>query len=150
MRGAKLPQFARSGSYDDLDGLEEDDETSTNSKRWKYASFFNRVRDAVAEHWHPEVVHASRDPDRRIHGTQTRKTRLFIKLNPDGSVNRIKTEQPSGVDYLDEEAIRAVRAAQPFINPPRQLIDSDSGLIEFSFGFIFEIDGRRRIFRYRQ
>lgn len=141
--------FGSPGSFDDIDGVEEGDENLLNSRRWRFASFFNRVRDAVAQHWHPEVVHAARDPEGRVYGTKTRITRLRIRLNPDGSLHRIRLEQPCGVDYLDEEAIRAVRTAQPFANPPPQLVDPRSGYIDFGFGFIFEIHGAPRIFRYR-
>jgi TonB family protein len=142
--------FGTPGSYDDLRGLEEGEETLLNSRRWRFASFFNRLRDAVAQNWHPEQLHAARDPEGRIHGTQTRVTRLFISLHPDGSVARIRIDQPCGVDYLDEEAIRAVRAAQPFSNPPPQLVDPNTGTIDFGFGFIFEIRSGGRIFRYQR
>lgn len=141
--------FGAPGTLDDINGVDQGDENLLNSKRWRFASFFNRVRNAVAQHWHPEVVHAARDPEGRIYGTKTRITRLRIRLNPDGSVRKIRLERPSGVDYLDEEAIRAVRTAQPFNNPPPQLVDPASGFIDFGFGFIFEINGRPRIFRYR-
>jgi TonB family protein len=155
-RGARgLPDALRKdwgtpGSFDDLTGIEDGAENLLNSRRWKYASFFNRVRDAVAEHWHPEVVHASRDPDGRIHGTKTRRTKLLIFLHPDGSLKRIQIERTSDVAYLDEEAIRAVRAAQPFSNPPAGLVDPQTGLIGFGFAFIFEIQGGRQIFRYQR
>jgi hypothetical protein len=43
-----------------------------------------------------------------------------------------------------------VRTAAPFVNPPAGLVDEESGLIEFGFGFIFELHGERRIFRYRR
>ena len=140
------------GTMDDIQDVEDGDVNQLNSRRWKFASFFNRVRDQVAQHWHPEVVHAARDPDGSKYGIKTRVTRLLIRLNPDGSLNKIKVDQPSGVDFLDEEAIRAVRAAQPFSNPPAQLVDADSGFIDFGFGFIFEIEngGKPKIFRYRR
>ncbi len=156
-RGSKgLPNALRQhwgspGSFDALgDDIEEGEENILNSKRYKYASFFNRVRNAVAEHWHPEVLHASRDPDGRIYGTKTRRTRLLIVLNPDGSLHDIRLDDSSDVPYLDEEAIRAVRAAQPFSNPPPGLVDPKTGLIEFGFAFIFEINKGTRIFRYQR
>jgi TonB family protein len=143
-------QWGTPGSYDDLDDIEEGDGTFLNSRRWKFASFFNRVRDQVAEHWHPEVLHASNDPDSRKYGTKTRRTKLMISLNSDGSLHRIRLERSSDVDYLDEEAIRAVRAAQPFANPPPGLVNPETGHIDFGFAFIFEINGGTRIFRYRK
>jgi TonB family protein len=143
-------EFGSPGSYDSLEDIEDGSENVLNSRRWKFASFFNRVRDAVAQHWHPEVLHAARDPYGKVYGTKTRITRLWIRLNADGSLARIRVDQPCGVDFLDEEAIRAVRTAQPFSNPPPQLVDPATGSIEFGFRFIFEIGGRTQIFRYRR
>jgi TonB family protein len=142
--------FGRRGSLDYLDDVEEADENLLNTKRERFASFFNRVRNAVAQHWHPEVVHAARDPYGKVYGTKTRATRLRISLNRDGSLHQIWVDRPCGVDYLDEEAVRAVRAAAPFTNPPQQLVSLDSGHIDFSFNFILMIDGSKRIFRYKQ
>lgn len=141
--------FGSAGSIDDLDGVDQGDETILNSRRWRFASFFNRVRNQTTQHWHPETVHRARDPEGKVYGTNTWTTRLVVRLNPDGSLNRISLDRASGLDFLDEEAIRALRAAQPFSNPPPQLVDPELGLIEFRFAFVFEVGGRARIFRYR-
>jgi TonB family protein len=139
---------------DDIQDVEEGDVNMLNSRRWKYASFFNRVRDQVAEQWQPGG--GPRRPATRTAAAsacKTRVTRLLIRLNPDGSLKQVKLEKPSDVDFLDEEAIRAVRlAAQPFRNPPAQLIDAETGFIDFGFGFIFELEtpASRKIFRYRR
>jgi TonB family protein len=139
------------GSMDDIQDVEDGDVNQLNSRRWKYASFFNRVRDQVAQHWHPEVAHAARDPDGSRYGFKTRVTRLLIRLNPDGTLNKVKMDKSSDVDFLDEEAIRAVRQAAPFNNPPSQLVDAETGFIDFGFGFIFEVEsGKPQIFRYRR
>ncbi len=139
------------GTMDDIQDVADGDINQLNSRRWKYASFFNRVRDQVAQHWHPEVVHAARDPDGRRFGMTTRVTRLLIRLNPDGSLKAVKVDKPSDVDFLDEEAIRAVRAAHPFANPPAGLVDPETGYIDFGFGFIFELEsGKTSLFRYRR
>lgn len=142
--------FGRPGTMDDIQDVDEAEENLLNSRRWKYASFFNRLRDAVAQHWHPEVLHAARDPEGRIYGTKTRVTRLLIRLNPDGSLKGIRVDKSSDVDFLDEEAIRAVRAAQPFSNPPAGLVDPETGFIDFGFAFIFEIGQAPRIHRYQR
>jgi len=149
-RKALMNSLGQHGTFDDLDQIDEGDETILNSKRWKFASFFNRIRSGVSQHWHPEVVHAARDPDGKIFGTKTRRTKLVISLNADGSLHGIELEGASGADYLDEEAIRAVRAAAPFANPPPGLVDRKTNKIVFGFAFIFEIDGRTRIFRYQR
>lgn len=138
------------GTMDDIQDVEDGDVNMLNSRRWKYASFFNRVRDQVAEKWQPNAVMSLRDPDGRRFGLQTRITRLLIRLNPDGSLKQVQLDRSSGVDVLDEEAIRAVRAAQPFRNPPAQLVDPTTGFIDF--GFLFELSdaGKGKIFRYRR
>lgn len=142
--------FGQPGSLDRVDGIEEGQENLFNTRRSRYASFFNRIRDAVSQRWHPEVVHKKRDPYGQIYGEQPRRTVLRVLLNPDGSLHRVYTDVASGVDYLDEEAIRAMRAAAPFVNPPSQLVDARTGKIEFTFGFVLLIDGTKKIFRYRR
>lgn len=150
-RKALQDALGQHGSLDDIDKkIEEGGEEVVESKRWAFASFFNRVRNGIAQHWHPEPLHAANDPDGRKYGTKTRRTKLHVSLNPDGSLNRVRLEDSCDIDYLDEEAIRAVRTAAPFVNPPAGLVDPRSGLIEFGFGFIFEFGGESRIFRYRR
>lgn len=142
--------FGTPGSFDNLRELDEGDENILNSRRWKYASFFNRVRNSIAQHWDPVSVHKTHDPMGSRWGTATRFTQLAITLNPEGALVRVRVAKPCGVLILDEEAIRAVRSAAPFVNPPRQLVDKNSGNIEFLFGFIFELDGKPRIFRIKR
>ena len=47
-------------------------------------------------------------------------------------------------------ATGAVRAAQPFSNPPPGLVDPETGFIDFGFAFIFEIGQSPKIHRYRR
>jgi TonB family protein len=59
----------------------------------------------------------------------------------------IYVDKDSGVAVLDEAAVAAFYAAQPFPNPPSALQDPD-GRIRFKFGFFLEIDaGGFKIFR---
>jgi TonB family protein len=154
--GALVPsqqQLARaigSGTQDHLKDIDEGDETSLNAKKWKFASFFNRVKAQVREHWRPADVYRRRDPTGSIYGNKDRYTLLRVQLKPDGSLANVVLETPSGVEFLDDEAIEAFKQAQPFPNPPPQLVDGSSGMIDFRFGFYFEISGapRFKIFRY--
>ncbi|MEE9385690.1 MAG: TonB family protein [Nannocystaceae bacterium] len=141
--------FGQRRRLESIEEVDEGAETILNTRRNRFASFFNRVRDAVAQNWHPAAIHTARDPHGNVYGNKTRVTRLRIVLAPDGTVRGITIDRPAGVGYLDEEAIRAVRAAQPFTHPPAQLVDPETGLIDFSFSFILLVDGSRRIFRYR-
>lgn len=133
-------------SDDALMDVEEGDETSLNSRKFRYWDFFNRVKERVREHWRPQDVYRRRDPNGRIYGVQDRLTVLTVTLDDRGALQRLVTVKDSGAEFLDEEARRAFQAASPFPNPPVGLLD-DSGKVTFQFGFLFEIStGRQRWF----
>jgi TonB family protein len=140
-----------SGTQDYLKNIDDGDETALNAKKWKFASFFNRVKQQVRDHWRPAEEYRRRDPTGSIYGQKDRYTLLRVQLKPDGSLANVALESPSGIEFLDDEAIEAFKQAQPFPNPPKQLVDGDSGLINFRFGFFFELNGtspRFKVFRY--
>lgn len=137
------------GTVDYLNGVDEGDKTLLNRKRMSYSDFFERVKQGVASHWDPAYVYRRRDPSGRIYGVEDRLTVLNVTLNGDGSLDRLYVEQPSGLDFLDDEAMRAMNEAVPFPNPPEGMKDIN-GDVNFKFGFYFEISTRRfRVFRYR-
>lgn len=148
--GDAIARAVGSGSNDYLKDVDEGEETLVNSKRWKYASFFNRVKRAVSQSWHPDTAFRLRDPTGQIYGQKNRLTVLKVSLQPDGTIRDILVERPCGVDFLDDEAVSAFRDAQPFPNPPNGLVDKESNLITFRFGFFFEITetGGFKVFRY--
>ncbi len=149
-RGA-LRSAVGSAFPDALRDVPEGDQTLLNTKRWRFSSFFNRVKRAVAQHWHPDVVYKRRDPTGRLYGYRSRLTVVRVWLYPDGRLKDVVLLRSCGLPFLDEEAIRAFRAAAPFPNPPKRLVDPKTRLITFRFGFLFEIvEGPvLRIFRYR-
>jgi TonB family protein len=108
------------------------------------------VKSGVAQKWRPENAYRLRDPTGQIYGQKNRYTMLKVSLKPDGSVNDVLIEKPCGVDFLDDEAVTAFKEAQPFPNPPEGLIDKESHLITFRFGFFFEIAGGPVFKVYRQ
>jgi TonB family protein len=133
------------GAFPDyLKDVDKGDETLLKTKEWKYASFFNRVKRAVAQHWHPDREYSRRDPKGNVYGFKTRTTHLLIVLHPNGSLKKIVLERPSGLTFLDDEAIKAFRKAAPFPNPPKRLVNRATRQIAFRFGFIFEILTTRR------
>ena len=147
---AQLARAIGSGTEDALKDVEDGEETALNSKKWRFASFFNRVKHQVQEHWHPDDVYRRRDPNFTIYGRTSRLTIVRVQLKPNGHLANVALEQPSGLEFLDDEALQAFRAAQPFPNPPRQLVDANDGLINFQFGFLFELSGvsRPMLFKY--
>jgi TonB family protein len=129
------------GSSDYLKDIDDGADTLLNTKRWKYASFFTRVKRGVAQSWRPDAAYRLRDPTGQIYGHKNRFTVLKVSLRPDGTLRDVMVEKPCGVDFLDDEAVTAFREAQPFPNPPPGLVDPSSNLITFRFGFYFEITG---------
>jgi TonB family protein len=136
-------------TQDALKDVDDGDETALNSKRWRFASFFNRVKRQVAEHWHPDEVYRQRDPTGAVYGRRNRYTELRVSIKPDGNLSNVSLALPSGLEFLDDEAIQAFKEAGPFPNPPRQLVEAN-GTINFGFGFLFDLNGapQMRWFRY--
>lgn len=119
-----------------IDGVEEGDATFLNAREFKYATYFLRIRDAVAGTWEESLMREfrRRDPTGAVYGTRTRDTQLLVTLRQGGEVQDVKVEGTSGVDFLDKVAVDAFWDAQPFLNPPRGIVDDD-GLIRFTFTF---------------
>jgi hypothetical protein len=147
-------QIARSvgsGTQDHLADIEEGGETALNAKKWVFATFFNRVKERVREHWKPAEEYQRRDPTGKIYGSEDRYTLLQVSLKADGSLANVSVAHTCGLDFLDDTAVTAFKEAQPFINPPRKLLEAGKGTISFGFGFFFEVSGapRLKLFRYR-
>lgn len=119
---------------DHVEGVDVGDATFLNTREWKFAGFFNRVKQTVAENWNPMGAASVRDPTGSRYFQKDRTTILAITLNPQGGVTAIKVARTSGLDFLDQTAIEAFERAQPFVNPPNGLADAH-GDIRFTFGF---------------
>jgi len=145
---AAVDKIIGAAPNDHLDSVEEGDSTFLNTREWKFASFFNRVKQAVGTHWNPNAPLRTRDPTGNIYGGRDRYTLLSITLDAQGSLREVHVEKSSGVDFLDEEAIAAFQKSQPFPNPPPGLLEKDNN-IHFQFGFFLEFGGgpRMRLFR---
>ncbi|MHB8416804.1 MAG: TonB family protein [Myxococcales bacterium] len=143
-----LDRITGAPANDHLEGVEQGEGTYLNTREWKYAGFFNRVKQSVAEHWDPGTVMRRRDPSGEIYGWRDRRTILSVTLDRTGGIAELTVEKSCGVDFLDEEAMTAFKRAQPFLNPPPALVD-ESGVIKFSFGFYLEMNsgGIMQLFR---
>jgi TonB family protein len=146
----QLSQAIGGGTQDHLPEVEDGDNTALNSRSWKFASFFNRVKRQVAEHWKPAAEYGRRDPTGQIYGSGHWVTFLRIVLKPDGALSSVVVTQSSGIEFLDDVAVEAIKLAQPYPNPPPQLVDPASGVLSFKFGFFFDVGSgqRMKIYRY--
>jgi protein TonB len=74
---------------------------------------------------------------RSIASARDRITKLLIVLNPAGTLVNVQVLSDSGVRDLDDAAIEAFRAAAPFPNPPKGIIETD-GTVKIRWDFVLE------------
>ncbi|MBU1219410.1 TonB family protein [Myxococcota bacterium] len=118
------------------------DTTVLKAKKWIGSSFFLRVREAVAQVWDPKTVYSRHDSDGTIYGFKNWFTILRITLDSKGRLVKTIIIRRSGLTFLDQEAIRAFKAAAPFLNPPAEIVNPTTGNITFSFGFYVEVTSK--------
>lgn len=130
-----------SQSNDYIKGVEVGLETVLNTREFKYYSYYNRIRKQLSQHWEGRVreklsklFKEGRAPAAT---NQDRITKLMITLNDRGTLVRVQVLSDSGVQDLDEAAIEAFRAAAPFPNPPKGIIEGD-GTVKIRWDFVLE------------
>lgn len=142
-----IDDFASSpGARGELLEVEEGDRTALNTSRSIYWSFFEQIRGRVEREWHPMDVYRAEDSAEQRARRIDRYTVLDVTLDGDGRVTAVMVARPSGLDFLDREAVRAMRAAAPFPNVPEGLKDLN-GRVSFRFGFYLRFDGSARVRR---
>ena len=111
--------------------------TQLNTLRWRHATFFNRVKEQVAQAWHPSRQLERYNPE-GFGITDTKvATLLLVTLNRQGELIDVITLQSSGFAYLDEAAQTAFWQAQPFLKPPAALF-AQQEQVSFRFAFFVE------------
>jgi len=110
-------------SNDDLrdTNIEEGDGTALNTRSFKHAAFFNRVFQSIEEQWRPGDVYLARDPRLTTFPLRDRATTFQMTLEPNGEIRTLRLLESCGLDFLDRELVRAIRAAAPFENVPAEL-----------------------------
>lgn len=146
---AVMDKITGAAPNDRLSDVDEGEGTFLSTKEFKFASFFNRVKQSVGMHWDPNTSIRQRDPSGQIYGGRDRYTVLSVTLNESGRLKDVFVEKSCGLDFLDLEAIRSFERAQPFPNPPPGLVSGDS-TVKFSFGFFLDMSGGPRMRLFRQ
>ena len=143
--GALRDSFGTAGSPDRLPDVDKGKSSILDSREHLYASFFSRMRGRILEHWNAQKAIDRYDPSASRLGGVAKTTVVRIRLDASGAIDKLSFEHESGVDYLDEEAIRALKAAGPFPNPPAGLFENGEFVI--TVAFTVEPDGSARVFR---
>jgi len=109
-------QFARQQkSSRDFQGARDvkrnEDTVDLNTTEFRYLSYFLKLKRQIEGVWHyPETS--------RIRGEQGELLLIFT-IRSDGYLENVRLLNPSGFRRLDDEAIRAIRVANPFSPFPR-------------------------------
>jgi TonB family protein len=121
-------------------------ESLLDSRAHLYAAFYARMHERILAHYDCDEAIARHDPHALELGDQQRSTVLSIRLDRAGAIETLSFLQESGVEYLDAEAVRTVRAAGPYPNPPDGLFDADGTLV-IRVAFKVNPDGSARVDR---
>jgi TonB family protein len=138
---ARSGDVAESGGgapNDDLREVASGESTALNTREFKFASFFNRMKQAVSARWDPNSTLRRHNDASAL----DRTTVLNITLRPDGSLADAFVAKTSGLDWLDLEAVHAFEKAQPFPNPPAALVQQGAIRFQFSFNVTNDMMGR--------
>lgn len=113
---------------DYLEDIEEGDSTLLNTHRFKFFSFYSRVKDQLRSNWNPlirEEVSFIYATNRSLSSLGKKKTSLKVTLNEGGYLVEIALLRTSGNKAIDEAAIQAFRLSAPFPNPPVEMLEKD-------------------------
>jgi protein TonB len=129
-----------SRTRDYLPGKEAGLETLLSTREFVYYTYYNRIRNQLSQYWEPKIkqkIVALFKQGRRIASTEDRITKVQIVLDSKGVLMKVQVMGASGVQDLDDIAVEAFRAAAPFPNPPKGIIEPD-GTVKIQWDFVIE------------
>ena len=115
-------------------------ETVLSTREFLYYSYYSRIKGKIRQYWEPIIkkkVAKILRQGRSIASAQDRITKIVIVLNDRGILEKVQVLGESGLRDLDSAAVEAFRAAAPFPNPPRGMVEGD-GKIRIRWDFILE------------
>ncbi len=115
-------------------------QTLLSTREFIYYSYYNRIKEALRQHWEPNVrekVKIIYRKGRNIASAKDRVTQVLVTLDSTGELIKIEVISRSGVESLDEAATEAFKSAAPFPNPPSGMVEKD-GTIKIRWDFVLE------------
>ena len=131
---------APSATNDYLPDVETGIQTLLSTREFVYFSYYQRIREKIRVQWEPRIRQKVKKvfaAGRTIASSDDRITKVIIVLNNSGALVKVQVIGESGIHDLDEAAVEAFRAAEPFPNPPSGIVEND-GLIRIRWDFILE------------
>lgn len=124
---------------DYLQDVDDGIQTLLNTREFVYYSYYSRIKNQLQQHWGLKIKEKMRklfQSGRQI-ASKDRITQIVITLNRQGVLQKVTIIGESGVRDLDEAAVEAFKAAAPFPNPPRGIIERD-GTVKIHWDFVLE------------
>jgi TonB family protein len=117
------------GRIDHIEGVAEGEVTALNTREFRYAAFYNRVKQAVRAYWDPQpAVLRSGMPRHNL------DTYLRFVTDADGKLLLVEVIHSCGYPAVDQAAVRAMEQATPFYGVPKGLLN-EKGELDEVFGF---------------
>lgn len=129
-----------SATDDHLKDIPSGLDTMLSTREFLYYSYYNRIKNQLRQHWEPKIKEKFTKimrQGRTIASEGDKITRVIIILDDRGTLIRVQVVGRSGVTDLDDAAVEAFRAAAPFPNPPKGIVEAD-GTIKIRWDFVLE------------
>ena len=129
-----------SATDDHLKDVKTGMQTLLSTREFLYYSYYNRIRSKLGQYWQPKIrekVERIIKQGRTIASEGDKITRVIIILDDKGILQKVQVLGSAGVTDLDDAAVEAFRAAAPFPNPPKGMVDGD-GTVKIRWDFILE------------
>ena len=115
-------------------------QTMLSTREFIYYSYYNRIKEKLRQYWEPKIkekFERTIRQGRNIASEGDKITKVVIILDEKGTLIRVQVLSASGLVDLDEAAVEAFRAAAPFPNPPKGIVEKD-GTIKIRWDFVLE------------
>lgn len=130
-----------SATDDSLRDIPTGMQTMLSTREFVYYSYYNRIKEKLRQYWEPKIrekFERTIRQGRNIASSEGDKiTKVVIILDDKGTLIRVQVLSASGLVDLDEAAVEAFKAAAPFPNPPKGIVEED-GTIKIRWDFVLE------------
>lgn len=123
-----------------IPGVQQGEFTALNTDQFTYYSFFARINEQIRNRWVAGIrnyVGSLSQSDQEKLAKGDRQTVVEIILTSDGEYHSSVLQHSSGDRTLDQTTVDAFRAAAPFLNPPRGMVEED-GFIHLRYAFVVQ------------
>ncbi len=116
-------------------------ETLLNTDEYRFASFFNRIKDEIVPRWKPAIRKITRMHQQKLpEGVYL--TDVMVGTDRDGNITMVEVTRSSGYSAFDEAATDAFWHLAKFHNLPREFLSREQNYrTSFSFSVQFTKQG---------